>query len=60
VDANHAGNVMTRRSHTGILIFVQKAQIMWYSKNQNTVESSTFGFELVALRIEKDLVVVLH
>jgi hypothetical protein len=28
VDANHAGNVITRRSHTGILIFVQNAPIM--------------------------------
>ena len=32
VDANHAGNVVTRRSHSGILIFVQNAPIIWYSK----------------------------
>jgi hypothetical protein len=60
VDANHAGNVITRRSHTGILIFVQNALIMWYSKKQNTVESSTFGSELVALRIARDLLVALR
>ena len=51
VDANHANNVITRRSHTGILIFVQNAPIIWYSKRQNTVESSTFGSEFIALRI---------
>jgi hypothetical protein len=49
VDANHAGNVVTRRSHSGILIFVQNAPIMWHSKRQNSVESSTFGSEFVAL-----------
>jgi hypothetical protein len=60
VDANHAGNVVTRRSHTGVLIFVQNAPILWYSKKQATVEASTFGSELVALRIAKDLLVALR
>ena len=50
VDADHAGNLITRRSHTGILIFLQNAPIQWYSKKQNTVESSTFGSEVVAMR----------
>jgi hypothetical protein len=51
VDADHAGNVVTRRSHTGILVFVNNALISWFSKRQNTVECSTFGSEFVALRI---------
>ena len=40
-----------RRSHTGILIYVNNAPIVWYSKRQNTVETSSFGSEYVALRI---------
>ena len=60
VDANHAGNVITRQSHTGILIFEQNAPIIWFSKRQNTVESSSFGSEFVALRIAKDLIVALR
>ena len=60
VDANHAGNVVTRRSHSGILIFLQNAPIMWYSKRQNTVEGSTFGSELVAMRIARDMIVALR
>ena len=32
VDANHAGNVVTRCLHSSILIFVQNALIIWYSK----------------------------
>jgi len=29
VDADHAGNVVTRRSHSGILIFLNMAPISW-------------------------------
>ena len=50
VDADHAGNQVTRRSHTGILILGNMAPLQWLSKKQNTVESSTFGSEFVALR----------
>jgi hypothetical protein len=32
VDANHASNVVTHRSHSGILIYVQNAPIVWFSK----------------------------
>ena len=31
VDANHAGNVVTRRSHSGIIIFVNNAPILWFT-----------------------------
>ncbi len=51
VDANHAGNKITRRSHTGILIYLNCAPIIWYSKAQTTVEASTCGSEFVAMRI---------
>ena len=50
VDADHAGNKITRRSHTGIIIFLNMAPIAWYSKKQNTVESSTFTAEFIALK----------
>ena len=60
VDDNHAGNVVTRQSHSGIIIFVQNAPIIWFSKRQNTVEAATFGSEFVALRICKELIVALR
>ena len=60
VDADHAGNVVTRRSHTGIIIFFQNAPIIWFSKRQKTVEAATFGGEFVSLRICKELIVALQ
>ena len=56
VDANHAGNKVTIRSQTGILIFVNKAPIISFSKRQNTVETSTFGSEFTALKNAVELV----
>jgi len=55
VDADHASNRVTRRSHTGILILVNSAPIISFSKRQNTVESSSFGSEFIAMRIAVDL-----
>ena len=49
VDANYAGNKVTRRSQAGMLIFVNKAAIIAFSKRQNTVETSTFGSNFTAL-----------
>jgi hypothetical protein len=59
-DADHAGNRITRRSHTGIIIFVNRAPVIWYSKAQNTIESSTFGSEFVATHIAIELIIALH
>ncbi len=56
VDADHASNKITRRSQTGILMYLNKAPILWYSKAQKTVESSTFGSEFVSLRIATELI----
>jgi hypothetical protein len=56
VDSDHAGCQMTRQSHTGVLIFVNNAPILWYSKRQNTVESLTFGSEFVALQTALDMI----
>ena len=60
VDANHAGNMVTRRSHTGFVIFVNSVLIILWSKRQNTVETSTFGSEYVALRTATEQIISLR
>ena len=50
VDSDHAGEKLTRRSRTGFLIFLNMAPITWYSKRQNTIETSTFGSEFIVLK----------
>ena len=50
VNASHAYDKKTRRSHTGYIIFVKRAPIIWYSKRQATVDSSTYGSGFIALK----------
>jgi hypothetical protein len=51
VDADHTGERLTRRSRTGYLTFLNMAQTNWFSKRQNSVETSTFGSEFTALKV---------
>jgi hypothetical protein len=41
-------------------MFVNKALVMWYSKQQNTVETSTFGSKFVAMQIGTEMIEALH
>ena len=50
VDADHAGDTITRRSRTGFLVYVNRALVCWHSKKQNSVESSSFGSEFMAMK----------
>ena len=52
INADHAGENLTRLIHTGIPVFVNSAPIIWYSKRQYNIESSTFEFNVVALRTD--------
>ena len=50
VDSDHAANTVTRCSQTGLLLFVNRAPVIWFSRRQNTVETSTFGSEFIAMK----------
>ncbi|MEM7003142.1 MAG: Ty1/Copia family ribonuclease HI, partial [Pseudomonadota bacterium] len=50
VDASHAANKVTRKSHTGYVIFINRSPTLWYSKRQQTIEGSTFSSEFIAMR----------
>jgi hypothetical protein len=55
-DSDHAHDLITRRSVTGYMISINKTPIKFYSKRQNTVESSSYGSELVAGRIATEAI----
>ena len=56
VDSDHAGDLITRRSRTGVLIYLNRAPVTWYSKKQTSVETSTFGSEFMALKVGIEMV----
>ena len=57
VDADHARDKLTRKSVTGIILLMNNTPIVWISKRQKTVETSTYGSELIAARMAVDLLV---
>ena len=50
VDADHAGNLVTRRSRTAFIILLNNAPIYWLSKKQTGIETSSFGSEFMAMK----------
>jgi len=56
LDSDHAGDLHNRRSHSGVIIYLQSAPIIWFSKKQTTIETSTHGAELVATRAAIELI----
>ena len=60
MDASHTANIKTRKSHTGYLIFINQALIIWYRKLQKTVEMSSFLSGFIALKACTDAIVSLR
>ena len=50
VDADHAGDKLSRRSRTGYFLFIQRSMIIAKSKKQTSVEGATFGSEFSAMK----------
>ena len=38
VDVDHGSNIVTRRSHTGYLLYITHALVALFGRKQNTVE----------------------
>ena len=50
VDANLMHDILTGKSVTGIIHFINQTPFDWYAKKQSTVETATYGSEVVAAR----------
>ena len=50
VNSDHAGEKLTRRLWTGMLIFLNMAMIDWISKKQPTVKTSVFSAKFVSMK----------
>ena len=50
VDADHAGDSITRRYLTVFLVYLNMAPVYWMSKKQTSVDTSSFGSEFIATK----------
>ena len=60
VDNDQAGKQITQQTHTGVLLFECCVPIIWYSKQQNTVKTSTFGYEFIAAKTATEMIQALR
>ena len=54
VDADHAGESVTKRLRIEYIVFLNSAPIYWLSKKQTSCETSTFGSEFVSMKQAKE------
>ena len=59
-DANILDDLITGRSATRILHFLNGTDIKWYSKRQKIDETATYGLEFIAAWIEMDQIIDLR
>ena len=50
VNADHASDTITRRSRTGVLVYLNCVPIYLWSKKHNSVESLSFGSKFIAMK----------
>ena len=50
MDSDHAGESVTRQSHSGYIFFLNSAPIYWLSENQMFCETITFKREFFAMK----------
>jgi hypothetical protein len=50
IDSDHAADLVSRHSRTGVLVYLQSAPVIWYTKKQGSIETSSFGSEFSAMK----------
>ena len=50
VDSDHAHDKVSRRSMTGLIIFVGRTPVFYMAKRQGAIETSTYGAEFIAMK----------
>ncbi len=50
VDRDHAGDLVTRHSWMGFIVFLNNVPIYWSSKKQGSCKTSTFGSKFVLMK----------
>ena len=56
MNENHAGNMVNRWQHSGIIIYINNLPITWDTKCNNTVQDSIFGSYFIALGITTEII----
>ena len=56
VDSYHDGNNITRRLQTGFLVYCNSDLVYWISKEQNYIDTSSFGREYSTMKVAMEYI----
>jgi len=59
-DSSFASDQVSRRSRTGVMLYVNRSLVNFLSKRQNSIETSTFGAEFCALKVAMEMTIALR
>ena len=60
VDANLNHDLLTGRSVSGVLHFVNQTPVHWFTKKQPTVETATYGSEFIAAKLAVEQIMAMR
>jgi hypothetical protein len=60
VDANLNHDLVTGRSVTGVLHFMNQTPVHWFSKKQPTVETATYGLEFITAKLAVEQIMAMR
>ena len=60
IDSDHAADLVSRRSRTGVLVYLQSAPVIWFTKKQGSIETSSFGSEFSAMKTGTEIIIGLR
>ena len=60
IDSDHAAVLVSRHSRTGVLVYLQSAPVIWYTKKQGSIETSSFGSEFSAMKTGTEIIIGLR
>jgi len=60
VDANLNHDLITGRSVSGVLHFVNQTPVHWFTKKQPTVETATYGSEFIAAKLAVEQIMAMR
>lgn len=60
VDSDHAHDKVSRRSITGLIIFLGRTPVSYLSKRQGAIETSTYGAEFNAMRTSTEEIIAIR
>jgi hypothetical protein len=60
IDSDHAADLVSRRSRTEVLVYLQSAPVIWYTKKHGSIWTSSFWSKFSAMKTGTEIIIGLR